>query len=108
MICLKRMNIREFYEKFGSGFKFLYFLENQPKDSKLRRNGCIANDKRVFDDMIIAQNPDCVQFGNALNERFAVDCIDYFDVRESCGDYFIDIVCQKIYNETVTFLCIKK
>lgn len=108
MLDLKRMNVREFYDEFNSGFKFMYFLCNQPGSSRLRRDGCIANDVRIFDDVSIALNPDCIQFGNSLGERFAIDCVDFVDVRESCGDYVIDIVCNKIYNEVVTFLCKKR
>ena len=100
--------MREFYDVFNSGFMFVYSLCNQPEDSRLRRSGCIANDIRVFDDVVIALNPDCIQFSNSLGEKLAIDCIDYVNVKESCGDYFIDIVCHKIYNEVVTFLCRKR
>lgn len=105
---MRRMSVREFGEVYGSGFEYVFCIDNQPQTSQLRRCASIISDRRVFDKVTIALNPDCMQFGNSLDEKFAIDCIDHINIRGGGAGLFFDIVCRDVYKDKFTFLMRKK
>lgn len=108
---MKRIKLREFSQLDMSNYNYVFELDNQAGEYKDR---ClyVTEDRRVFEDMLIALNPDCVKFVGSCGSCLTIDGIDCICIRNMRGDgnFFFDVICN-IRNAgrfVMTFLATKK
>lgn len=117
---MKTVNVREFgllYDRYewmhNGGCEFIFTLDNQ-SDAFKNRCRYVSGDRRVFDSMLMALNPDAIKFGNSqTGEHFTISGIDHIDMDVGyvgADEWFFDVVCDinHIGKEAFTFLVRKK
>lgn len=107
---MKRMILREFGSMDLCGRKYILDLNNQTKDYKDRRQ-YVIEDKRVFDNILIALNPDCIKFTGNDGSCLTIDGVSHINIISLSDDnsFLFDVVCDiaKAGNMTLRFLSVK-
>lgn len=108
---MKRMSVREFGSEYSNGYKYTFELDNQTDDYRFRCQ-YITEDRRIFDRILIALNPDCVKFIDGTGSCLTIDGVDCIDIRKKKGDmdFYFDVVCDipHLGKSVLTFLASKK
>lgn len=103
------------FREFGSmnlnGYKYVFDLENQTREHKDRCQ-YVIEDRRIFDSILIAANPDCIKFiGNDGDSYMTIDGVSYIVTKKlSDKDSFLfDVVCdiENVGEFRVSFLATK-
>lgn len=92
---MRRITVSEFASRFD-GYMFIYTLENQTDDFR-RLLWCVTDNRQVFNNVLIAHNPDCIQFSDDDGRRMQVDNVECILIHTDimmCDDLYFDVVCK--------------
>lgn len=107
---MKTMRLEEFYSKFHMGYDFIYRIDNQPDKNK-GRHMYISDDRRVFNKILVAYNPNCIRFCDGDNNYMQIECISNIGIRnndDKSGVLFVDLFCNSgIYKPEVFSFIVK-
>lgn len=93
---MKRVSLDEFYSKFCDGYEFIYKICNQ-SDKNNGRYVYVSEDRRVFNQILVAHYPNCVRFYDDNNNIMQIECVNRIEIRNSndkTGMFFVDLFCR--------------